>query len=360
MKKIVLTGGGTAGHVTPNIALIPELQKQGYQIHYIGSIDGIESKLISELGIPYYGIASGKLRRYLDIKNISDPFKVIKGLHQARTLLRRIQPDVVFSKGGFVSVHVVVAAKSRKIPCVIHESDMTPGLANKICIPCAARVCTNFPETMNHIPAHKAVLTGTPIREELFHGSRAKGLSFCGFDDSRKVILITGGSLGAMAINTAIRNILPTLLQNYQVIHLCGKDKLDASLEGKKNYVQFEYIQDELPDLMAAADIVISRAGANTICELLALRKPNILIPLSAQASRGDQILNAASFENSGYSIVIQEEELTNETLLDAIAQACDNQEDYIKAMKRSQLNNSIEKIVGLINDAAKRGKAKI
>lgn len=359
MKKIVLTGGGTAGHVTPNIALLPELKKQGYEIHYIGSYEGIESKLIPELDVSYYGIASGKLRRYIDLKNISDPFKVVKGLHQARVLLKQIKPDVVFSKGGFVSVPVVVAAKSRGIPCVIHESDMTPGLANKICIPCASRVCTNFPETIKHLPAEKAVLTGSPIRQELFHGSRERGLSFCGFDKIRPVVLIIGGSLGAASVNTAVRSILPALLKEFQVIHLCGKDKIDASLNGTKGYVQFEYIKEELSNLMAAADIMISRAGANAICEILALRKPNILIPLSAQASRGDQILNAASFEKAGYSIVIQEEDVTDDKLLNAVHQAYDKREEYIKAMKRSQLNNSIEKIVGLINEAAKKGKSK-
>lgn len=354
MKKIVLTGGGTAGHVTPNIALIPELKKAGYDVHYIGSYDGIEKKLIERLGIPYYGISSGKLRRYIDIKNLSDPFKVIKGFAQARHLLGKIKPDVVFSKGGFVSVPVVVAAKTRKIPCIIHESDMTPGLANKICIPCATRLCTNFPETMKHIPAQKAVLTGSPIREELFHGDKEKGLRFCGFDNSKPVILIIGGSLGAVAVNNAVRSILPTLLEKYQVIHLCGKGKTDESLLNTKGYVQYEYIQDELPDLMAAADLIISRAGANAICEILALRKPNILIPLSAEASRGDQILNAASFEKQGYSIVIQENEITDDKLLEAVNKADKDSVKYIKAMERSQLNNSIEKIVGLIKQATK------
>ncbi len=354
MKKIVLTGGGTAGHVTPNIALIPELKRAGYEVHYIGSYEGIEKKLIEKLGIPYYGISSGKLRRYIDLKNLSDPFKVLKGLAQARHLLGKIKPDVVFSKGGFVSVPVVLAAKSRKIPCIIHESDMTPGLANKICIPCATRVCTNFPETLKHLPPEKAVLTGSPIRAELFHGDKAKGLSFCGFDDSKPVILIVGGSLGAVAVNNAVRSILPTLLKKYQVIHLCGKGKLDEKLVGTKGYVQYEYIQEELPDLMAAADLIISRAGANAICEILALRKPNILIPLSAQASRGDQILNAASFEKLGYSIVIQEEDVTDEKLLEAVNKADEHKTEYIKAMEKSQLNNSIEKIVGLIKQATK------
>lgn len=356
-KKIVLTGGGTAGHVTPNMALIPELQKQGYEVHYIGSYEGIEKQLISDLGIPYYGISSGKLRRYIDLKNISDPFKVVKGLGQARHLLKKIKPDVVFSKGGFVSVPVVLAAKSRGIPCVIHESDMTPGLANKLCIPCALRVCTNFPETMKHLPAEKAVLTGSPIRRELFDGDRAKGLQFCGFRDDKPVILIIGGSLGAVAVNNAVRAVLPKLLEQFQIIHLCGKGKIDESLQNTKGYVQYEYIKEELCDLMAAADIMISRAGANAICEILALRKPNILIPLSAEASRGDQILNAASFEKSGYSIVLQESELTNDTLLSAVQSAYQNREIYRNAMAKSQLNNSIEKIVGLINEARTHNK---
>lgn len=350
MKKIVLTGGGTAGHVTPNIALIPELQKQGYEVHYIGSYEGIESRLVTDLGIPYYGISSGKLRRYIDPKNLSDPFKVVKGYGQARRLLKQIQPDVVFSKGGFVAVPVVLAAKSRHIPCIIHESDMTPGLANKICIPCAQRVCTNFPETMNHIPAQKAILTGSPIRQELFHGNKKKGLDFCGFCEDKPVILIIGGSLGSVRVNEAVRAILPQLLKKYQVIHLCGKGKIDNSLMKAAGYAQFEYIKDELSDLMAAADIVISRAGANAICEILALRKPNILIPLSAKASRGDQILNAASFEKQGYSIVIQEEDITNEKLLAAVNEAFEKRAKYVKAMECSQLNNSIEKIVELVN----------
>ncbi len=355
MKKIVLTGGGTAGHVTPNLALIPELLDQNYDIHYIGSVNGIESKLIEDVGIPYYAISSGKLRRYIDVKNLSDPFKVIAGFGQARRLLKKIKPDVVFSKGGFVSVPVVVAAKSLHIPCIIHESDMTPGLANKICIPCAVRVCTNFPETVKLLPQSKAVLTGTPIRRELFEGSKEAALEFCGFDNSKPILLIVGGSLGSVRVNEAVRSILPKLLEHFHIIHLCGKDKLDETLNDTPGYVQFEYIKDELKNLLAAADIVISRAGANAICELLALKKPTVLIPLSAAASRGDQILNARSFEKQGFSIVIEEEELTDETLLGAVKEINENKDKFIAAMNKSQLNNSIEKIVGLINEAAKK-----
>ena len=355
MKKIVLTGGGTAGHVTPNMALIPELKKRGYEIHYIGSKDGIEKKLIEEMKIPYYGISSGKLRRYFDPKNFSDPIKVLKGYGEANSLLKKINPNVIFSKGGFVTVPVVLAAKRRKIPAIIHESDMTPGLANKICIPCATRVCANFPETLNNLPEGKAILTGTPIREELFSGNKRKGIEFCEFTDKKPIIMIIGGSLGSVVVNEAVRGILPALLEKFQIIHLCGKDKIDENLKGTDGYVQFEYIKKELSDLMDAADLVISRAGANAICEILALRKPNILVPLSAAASRGDQILNAASFEKQGYSYVIKEEELSGDKLLSAVREVYSQKENYISAMAGSQLNNSIEKIIDLIEETAKR-----
>ena len=310
MKHIVLTGGGTAGHVTPNIALIPRLKELGYEISYIGSYDGIEKKLIEEMNIPYYGISSGKLRRYFDLKNFTDPFRVLKGFGEAKKLLKQLKPDVVFSKGGFVSVPVVMAGKRRHVPTIIHESDMTPGLANKISIPSATKVCCNFPETLEHLPKEKAVLTGSPIRQELLEGSRSAALEFCGLTDDKPVILIIGGSLGSVAVNNAVRSVLPELLKDFHVIHLCGKGKMDDSLKSLKGYVQFEYIQNQLKDLFALTDVVISRAGANAICELLALHKPNLLIPLSANASRGDQILNARSFERQGFSIVLEEEEL--------------------------------------------------
>ena len=351
MKRIVLTGGGTAGHVTPNIALIPRLRELNYDICYIGSYDGIEKKLIEEFHIPYYGISSGKLRRYFDPKNFSDPFKVLKGIGEARRTLKELKPDIVFSKGGFVSVPVVLAAKRLHIPVIIHESDLTPGLANKICIPSAAKVCCNFPETLSHLPAGKAVLTGSPIRQELLRGNAIAALEFCHFTANKPVILVMGGSLGSAAINDTIRGVLPELLKNFQVIHLCGKGKLDPHLTDVQGYVQFEYIKDELRDLFALADIVISRAGANAICELLALHKPNILIPLSAKASRGDQILNARSFEAQGFSIVLEEESVTNLTLLNAIQTLMDNKETYIQAMKNSNQQESIATITGLIEE---------
>ncbi|MDD7740103.1 MAG: undecaprenyldiphospho-muramoylpentapeptide beta-N-acetylglucosaminyltransferase [Fusicatenibacter sp.] len=355
MKHIVLTGGGTAGHVTPNIALIPSLQEAGYKISYIGSYDGIEKKLIEDLGIPYYGISSGKLRRYFDPKNFSDPFRVIKGYQEAKKLLKELNPNIVFSKGGFVSVPVVLAAKARKIPAIIHESDMTPGLANKICIPSAAKVCCNFPETVKCLPADKAVLTGTPIRQELLNGNKLEALKFCGFTAGKPVILVIGGSLGSVAVNNAVRGILPELLKDFQVIHLCGKEKLDPSLNGTEGYVQFEYIKKELPDLFALADIIISRAGANAICEISSLAKPNLLIPLSANASRGDQILNARSFERQGYSKVLEEEELSPEKLLEAVHDLYENRQTYIDAMAGSGHTDSIGRIVSLIQECERK-----
>jgi UDP-N-acetylglucosamine--N-acetylmuramyl-(pentapeptide) pyrophosphoryl-undecaprenol N-acetylglucosamine transferase len=357
MKRIVLTGGGTAGHVTPNLALLPRLKELGYDIHYIGSYNGIEKKLIEQYSIPYYGISSGKLRRYFDWKNFSDPFKVIKGYGQARTLLKKLKPDVVFSKGGFVSVPVILAAKHRKIPAIIHESDITPGLANKLAIPNACKVCCNFPETLKYLPADKAVLTGSPIREELLSGNRLKGLTYCGFQSEKPVIMVIGGSTGSQFINKIVRSLLPDLLKDFQVLHLCGKGKLDSSFEHTKGYAQFEYANKELSDMFALADLVISRAGANAICELLALRKPNILIPLSANASRGDQILNARSFEGQGYSVVIEEEQLNSVILLDAIKKLFQNRNQYINAMAKSEQLNSVETIVQLLEQAANQKK---
>ena len=355
MKKIVLTGGGTAGHVTPNIALLPKLKEAGYEIYYIGSYEGIERKLIESYEIPYYGISSGKLRRYFDWKNFSDPFKVLKGYGQAISILKKLKPDVVFSKGGFVSVPVVMAAKHCKIPAIIHESDMTPGLANKLAIPSATKVCCNFPETLQYLPEGKAVLTGSPIRSELLKGDKVHALNFIGnFTAKKPTLMVIGGSIGSVVINDTVRKALPELLKEYQVVHLCGKGNLVPELDGTQGYVQYEYIKEELNDLFALADIVISRAGANAICELLALHKPNILIPLSAAASRGDQILNARSFEKQGFSYVLEEEKLTEETLLEAIRQVEEKKNSYRKAMEASSRIDSVTKVFELIEEVAK------
>lgn len=352
MKKIIMTGGGTAGHVTPNIALLPALREAGYDISYIGSYNGMEKGLIEAQDVPYYGIASGKLRRYFSWKNFSDPFRVLKGYGQAVSYMKKIKPDVVFSKGGFVSVPVVLAAKQCKIPAIIHESDITPGLANKIAMKFAKKICCNFPETLNYLPKDKAVLTGSPIRRELFEGDPNKALSLCNFPDHNKpVLLIIGGSLGSRKINEAVRNVLPELLEDFYIIHLCGKGNLDEHLKGMIGYAQFEYANKELTDMFALSDIAISRAGANSICELLALHKPNILIPLSAAASRGDQILNANSFKKQGFSFVLEEEDVTDESLLNAVKDVYKEKDKYIDAMTKSGQMDSIGTIMDLIQN---------
>lgn len=353
MKRIVLTGGGSAGHVTPNIALLPELKKRNYEIFYIGSKNGIEKQLIEEENVKYYGISSGKLRRYFDLKNFTDPFRVIKGFYEASSIIKEIKPDVVFSKGGFVTVPVVIAADRKKVPCIIHESDMSPGLANKLCIPHAVKVCTNFPEAAREI-GEKAVVTGTPIRKEMFSGNRIAGLDFLGFTANKPVLMVVGGSLGAAAVNSMVRDALPELLRRYQIVHLCGNGKVDDSLAGLEGYVQFEYIKKEMCDLMTAADIIISRAGANAICEILALNKPNLLVPLPAASSRGDQVLNAESFERQGFSVVIKEEQLTTGTLIDEVDKLYNNRESYIKKMKDNSQRDSVKIIADLIDETCK------
>ncbi len=351
MKKIVLTGGGTAGHVTPNLALIPRLTELGYEIRYIGSYEGIEKELVTAKGLSYDGISSGKLRRYASLKNVSDVFRVLKGLLQSKKLLKEIKPDVVFSKGGFVTVPVVRAAHSLKIPCILHESDLTPGLANRLAIPYAKKICCNFPETLSYLPSQKAVLTGSPIRAELLSGDKERALRFTGLSGQKSVLLVIGGSLGATVINDTVREALSRILQDHEVIHLCGRDKLDPSLEGTPGYRQYEYITDELPDLFALADVVISRAGANAICELLALKKPNLLIPLSAKASRGDQILNAESFEKQGFSRVLAEEDLTADSLVAALEDLEKNRDSYVEAMAKAKSSDGVSMIVNLIEE---------
>lgn len=354
MKRIVLTGGGTAGHVTPNLALLPSLINEGYDVQYIGSYEGMEKSLVMDMDIPYHGISSGKLRRYFDLKNFTDPFRVLKGFSEANKLMKTLKPDVVFSKGGFVSVPVVIAAKKNHIPAIIHESDMTPGLANKLCFSSAVKICCNFPETLDNLPKNKAVLTGSPIRAELKEGSREAAKALCKFEDDKPVILSVGGSLGAAGVNKALREALPELLKDFNIVHLCGKGKLDESLVGTKGYFQMEYAKDEMKDLFAYCDIIISRAGANAICEFLSLRKPNLLIPLPASASRGDQILNAKSFVNQGFSMMLDEDTMSKEDFVKAVYDLFENRDKYVAAMESSNQSDAVRSVMELIKEYTK------
>ena len=348
MKKIVLTGGGSAGHVTPHFALLPHLQERGWDIHYIGTHDGIEKELVAGR-VPYYPISAGKLRRYFDLKNFSDPFRVLKGVLEAHRLLKKIRPHVVFSKGGFVTVPVTMAAWSLRIPVVLHESDLTPGLANKISLPFAQELCLTFPDSLEYVK-RKGIVTGTPIRSELTKGSRAKGLQLCGFSECYPTLLVVGGSLGSAVLNQVIRENLKDLSGRYQIIHLCGKGRLDDTIRNSR-YCQLEYAGEELADLLAAADFVLSRAGANSIFELVALAKPNILVPLSRQASRGDQILNAQSFARQGFSLVVQEEDLNWSSLQENLALLETNKDKFVETMKASHIKDGTQNILEIIEN---------
>ncbi|QKY68471.1 undecaprenyldiphospho-muramoylpentapeptide beta-N-acetylglucosaminyltransferase [Lentibacillus sp. CBA3610] len=350
--RILFTGGGTAGHVIVNLALIPVFQQEGWEIDYIGSKNGIERKLIESIdGVTYHPISTGKLRRYISKENVKDPFKVLKGTMQTWRIIGKRKPAVVFSKGGFVSVPVVMAAKLRGVPAVIHESDFTPGLANRLSIPFAKKVLATFPETIDYLPEKKAEYVGAVIRDELFKGNKEKGLEMCGFTKEKPVLLIMGGSGGSEKINQTVRESLEALLSEFQIVHICGQGKTDPSVE-QKGYTQFEYVNEELKDLFASADFVLSRAGANAIFEFLALQKPMLLIPLSKSASRGDQILNANSFKEKNYARVMEEEAVTAESLAEELYNLKKQAPVMIDHMKNYQSEKARDRVIEIIKDA--------
>ncbi len=354
MKTIVLTGGGTAGHVTPHLAILPWLREEGYTIHYIGSLSGIEKTLMtSQSGVTYHGIHTGKLRRYFDLQNFTDPFRVLKGISESRKLMKEIRPDVVFSKGGFVAVPVAMAAHRAKVPLLCHESDLTPGLANRISSRYADRIATTFPECAKAL-GPKAVCTGTPLRRELYLGSREEGLRLSGFTGEKPILLMTGGSLGAQSVNRALREALPQLTQQLDVIHLTGKGNLDQALEGTPGYRQFDYVQDEMPHLLAAADLVLSRAGSNTLCELQALKKPMLLVPYPKGASRGDQILNAESYRQRGLAEVLLQENMNADTLTQAVFRLREDAPTLRAALEKAPAADGTEAICRLIREIEK------
>ncbi len=352
--KIAMTGGGTSGHVTPNIALFSDLRKSGFEIMYIGTKEGLEYNLIKEENIPFFSIQAGKLRRYIDVENIKDISKICKGFFQAYNILKREKPDVVFSKGGFVSCPVVWAAAKLKIPVVLHESDYTPGLANKLSIPFASKICYAFPETAKYLPQNKSVYTGLPVRKELQEGNSIKGQQFCGFSGDKPVLTVIGGSLGSAFLNEIIRANLKELLEIFNVCHICGKNKVEETLLNIDGYCQFEYISRELKDIFAATDVFVSRAGATVIFELLSLNKPMFLVPLSKKASRGDQILNAISFSKCGYADYIEEENLTVKSFFDKVSEIYKNKNSYIENQLCADVLRSTDKVINVINSVIK------
>ncbi|KTD18922.1 undecaprenyldiphospho-muramoylpentapeptide beta-N-acetylglucosaminyltransferase [Legionella jordanis] len=349
---IVFTGGGTAGHVTPNLALIDVLQDNGWQIDYIGSENGVEKDMICSLAIPYHAVSSGKLRRYFSWQNFIDPFRILLGIGQAYCLLKKIKPDLVFSKGGFVAFPVVVAAWLQRIPAIAHESDLTPGLANRLTFPFVSKICLTFAAAKKHFKNQdKVEITGTPIRAELFKGSKDKGLELCGFNADKPCLLVMGGSQGSASLNEAVRRCLPVLCEQYQVVHLCGKGKIDKTLLNRVNYFQMEYAKDELADLLAASDLIVSRAGANALYEILALEKPHVLLPLSGKVSRGDQLQNARYFKEQGISTVIEEEQLCENSLMSAIHEVQENAQEIRKKIRALEIESATAKIIALIKE---------
>ena len=355
MKKIVLTGGGTLGHVTPHLALIPHLKEAGYEIHYIGTEKGMERTRIESVpGIIYHPVKSGKLRRYFSWQNFVDPFKVIAGAFQSAALMGRIRPDVVFSKGGFVAVPVVFGAWLHRIPVVCHESDLTPGLANKLCKPFARRIVTTFPECAQALGS-KAECVGTPLRPELFQGSRARGLSYLHFTGTRPILLMMGGSSGAQSVNKALREALPQLTETFDVAHICGKGNLEPALEGTPVYAQMELLDAELPDVLACADLVLSRAGSNALMEFQALAKPMLLVPYPKGASRGDQILNAQSLEKRGLCRVLLQENMTAETLVQELLRTWDMREQLVDNVRKAPPADGTRRVLEVIEEVQRK-----
>lgn len=354
MSKIAFTGGGTVGHVSVNLSLIPTALEKGHQVFYIGSKNGIEREMIESQisNIKYYPISSGKLRRYLSFENAKDVFKVLKGILDARRVLKKEKPDLLFSKGGFVSVPVVIAARSLNIPTIIHESDLTPGLANKISLKFSKKIYTTFEDTLKYLPKDKADFVGATIREDLKEGNQQKGYEITGFDSDKKVLLVMGGSLGSKKLNDIIRENLEALLHDYQIIHLTGHGLVDESYK-QKGYIQYEFVKEELTHLLSITDTVVSRAGSNAIYEFLTLRIPMLLIPLGLDQSRGDQIDNAKYFESKGYGKMIPEDQLTQFKLLEQLKQIESHRTDITHQMESYKESYTKEDLFNkILNDA--------
>jgi len=345
MPKILFTGGGTAGHVTPNIALIEETRQRGWLCSYVGSPSGIEHEMITALDVTFHGIASGKLRRYFSWQNFVDPLFVIWGLLQSLVICLREKPDVVFSKGGFVSVPVVAAAWLLRIPVISHESDVSPGLANRLVYPFCRRICVTFEETRRYLPESKVFVAGTPVRASLLNGDATRGRAYLGFDGAKDILLVFGGSLGARVINEQVRAVLPALLEVFHIVHVTGAGNVDPALE-QPGYVQKEFIREEFGDVLAAASLVVSRAGANSLYELFVIRKPHLLIPLTLAASRGDQIDNAAIFAAKGFSRVIQEEALDDEAFTRTLLQLREDREEVARLLESFEVRDSVSLIM--------------
>ena len=345
-STIVLTGGGTAGHVTPNLALIPLLEKYFDNIVYIGSQTGPENELTKEYkNVVFYPITTVKLVRGLTLKNLLIPFKLIKGRREAKQILKEVNPDIIFSKGGFVSVPVVLAGKKLKIPMIAHESDLSLGLANKITRKDFDVICTSFKDTAESLP--NGVYVGSPMKQTLISQSdKTRIRQLYNLDNNKPICLIIGGSQGAESINKAVIAILDHILKTHQVLHITGKGKL-TSLK-KPGYHPVEYVEN-LPVLLTIIDIAITRGGSNALFELLNNQIPMLIIPLS-RGSRGDQIQNAEYFEKKGYALTLLESNLTPQTLKESFDKLVALAPAIKASTKHAVPSDTLTKICNLIN----------
>ena len=340
--------------MTPSFAIIRHFLSLGWEVHYVGSTTGMEEALVAPLHVSFHSIPTGKLRRYVSLENLLDVFRVLMGIWSAFWLCRRLRPRVVFSKGGYVSFPLVVGAWLNRAPVIAHESDLTPGLANRMSYPFVRRICVTFEQTRRHLGSERAVHTGTPVREELLNGDAAAGRRLLGFDDRTPIVLFVGGSLGAMRLNDVVREALLRLTRDYQVVHIVGGGNLDIELNATPRYRQYEYLTDQYADVVAAADMVVSRAGANSVYELVVLAKPHVLVPLPRRASRGDQIENAEHTRGRGWSDVIADEALTAEGLLDALQDLMGHLDERRRLLEQFEAPRSVALITSLLESEAR------
>lgn len=351
-STIVFTGGGTAGHVLPTKPVIEHLQDRGDRTVFIGSKSGLERQLVADWGVEFKDITTGKLRRYLSFENFIDAFRVPIGMFQALLLLLKIKPNVVFSKGGYVAFPVVFAAWLLRVPVVAHESDLSPGLATRMCTPFVKTQCVSFAQTK--IKAKRVVVTGTPVRAELLVGDAARARAWLNLDSRLKVLVVVGGSLGAEAINQVLHASIEKLAQEFVVIHVCGKGHVNENLLTFENYFQYEYINEQWGDVLALADVVVSRSGANALFELLSIRKPNLLIPLPLAQSRGDQIENAELAETNGWSLVLPQDECNQASLIAKISLITENLTQWQAKLQTFEVKDSASLIVAELDQVLK------
>ncbi len=347
---IVFAGGGSAGHVVPCLPLMQNFLGRGWQVHHVGSGLELERRLIKPLDVAYHRISCGKLRRYFSWRNFVDACRVPLGIIQATVLIARLKPRLVFAKGGYVSFPVVVGAWLNRVPVVSHESDRTPGLANRLSYPFVRKICTTFADSV--LPGSKSLYTGTPIRPDLLKGDPARARDFLDMHVHKPVLLLLGGSQGSALLNQVLRAALPDLSTDFVVVHQCGAGYLDSSLAAHPCYRQFEFLRENLVDVLALADVAVSRAGANALFELLALGLPHLLVPLAA-GSRGEQVENAKMAAEKGWSLVLSETELTPRSLVTALRRLHTERKLWRERLQKCQVPNGTARIESLLLEIA-------